>query len=203
MSRKIPWSLIALAVSLILLVILAWQNRELRRAQAELQKRAFEPYAGMWLPEIWTKTLDGVPIRIGTAPARYQVLYFFTPTCPFCRRSAPAVRALAQRLSRDPRVQMVGVADAKPDAVRRYAAEQKFRFEIASISDQRVLAQFKANSVPLLIVADAKGQVKFARAGVIEDRIPLDDALAAMGMAAGTGEPIVIDSGPQAHGGGE
>lgn len=191
--RKIPWLAIALGLSLVLLALAYRQNRELRQARDELERRALQPYVEMWLPEIWTKTLDGVPIRLGTPPARYQMLYFFGPDCSLCPRSAPAVRALAQRLSRDPRVQMVGVADGKPEDVRRQVAEYGFRFPVATLSDRRALGLFKAHAKPLLLVADAGGQVRFWHGGAIEDGVALDDALAAMGMAEGSGEPIVID----------
>ena len=190
--RKIPWLAVALLLALGLLGFQYRQNRELRLANADLERRSFVPYVGMWLPEIWTKTLDGVPIRLGTPPAEYQVLYFFAPACAPCRRSASAVREFGQRLNRDPRVQMVGVANGEPGAVRRDVAGQEFRFPIATLSDDRGLGLFKANALPLLIVADADGQVKFWHGGAIENRAPLDDALAAMGMAPGTGEPIVI-----------
>ena len=190
--RKIPWLAIALLLMLVLLGFQYRQNRDLRQANADLEKRSFMPYVGMWLPEIWTKTLDGVPIRLGTPPAEYQVLYFFSPSCAPCRGSASAVREFAQRLNRDPRVQMVGVADGKPDAARREATTQEFRFPIALLSDDRALGLFKANTLPLLVVADADGQVKFWHGGAIETRAPLDDALATMGMAPGTGDPILI-----------
>lgn len=199
--RKIPWLAVALLLALVLLGFQYRQNRELRQANDDLEKRAFVPFVGMWLPEIWTKTLDGVPIRLGTPPAEYQVLYFFAPSCAPCRSSASAVRELAQRLNRDPRVQMVGVADGKPDAVRREVAGQELRFPIATLSDDRALGLFKANALPLLIVADADGQVKFWHGGAIENRVPLDDALAVMGMAEGTGEPIVIHPGPKTRDG--
>lgn len=195
--RKIPWLAIALLASLALLAVAYRQNRELRRVRDDLQQRSFQPYVDMWLPEIWTKTVDGSPIRLGTPPARYQVLYFFAPAaCPSCASSAPSVRAMAQRLNRDPRVQMVGVADSDPVAARRYAAEQEFRFPVATLSDHRALALFKANSMPLLLVADAQGQVRYWHGGTIEERV-LDDALAAMGLAIGNGEPIVIERDPQ------
>ena len=180
-ARKIPWLPIALLLSLGLVVVLASQNRELRQTQVELQKRAFEPYAGMWMPEITTVALDGSPIRLGTAPARYQVLYFFTPSCPYCRQSAPAIRTLAERLAPESaRVQMVGVADGQAEPVRRYAAEQGFRFPIALAPDKRTLALFKANSVPLLIVVDAQGRVAYSHVGVLGGQKALDQVLAAV-----------------------
>ncbi|WP_189644611.1 peroxiredoxin family protein [Luteimonas gilva] len=198
-TRKILWLVAALALSLLLMGLLYAQNRHLRLVRDELQSRAFQPYVEMWLPEVWTKTLDGVPIRLGTPPARYQVLYFFAQDCPLCPGSAPAVRALAQRLSRDPSVEMVGVGTGKPDAVRRQAAGYGFRFPVATLSDRRALALFKANSMPLLLVADADGQVRYWHGGAIEDAAALDDALAAMGLAQGNGEPIVIERGAESQ----
>ncbi len=189
---------IALALALASLAFLVWQNRGLRQDRAELERRTTQPYVEMWLPEIWTKTLDGVPIRLGTPPDRYQVLYFFAPDCADCQRSAASARELAQRLNRDPRVQMVGVANGARDAVRRDVARQEFRFPVAVLSDRRALGLFKANALPLLLVADADGLVRFWHVGAIENRAVSDDALAAMGLAEGTGEPIVIDRAPTA-----
>ena len=180
-ARKIPWLPIALLLSLGLMVVLAWQNRELRQAQVELQKRAFEPYAGMWMPDVATVALDGSAVRLGTAPARYQVLYFFTPSCPYCRQSAPAIRALAERLApQSAHVQMVGVADGQAEPVRRYAAEQGFRFPIALAPDKRTLALFRANSVPLLVVVDAQGRVAYSHVGVLDVEKELEQVLAAV-----------------------
>ncbi|WP_226470011.1 TlpA family protein disulfide reductase [Luteimonas panaciterrae] len=179
--RRIPWLLIGLLLSATLVLVLAWQNRELRQQKDALEKRAFEPYVGMWVPEIPAKSLDGAAVVIGTAPKQFQVLYFFTSTCPYCKQSAPLVRKLAEQLASDStRVQMLGVADGESEAVRRYVNEHGFGFPVTTLSDRRKLALFKAQAVPLLVVVDAQGRVRHSHLGVFDRQDEMDAILKAV-----------------------
>ncbi|WP_242112187.1 TlpA family protein disulfide reductase [Luteimonas aquatica] len=188
MLRKIPWLVLALLAAAALVVVLASQNRDLREQRDMLEKRAFEPYPGMWLPKVPATTLDGAKVELGTAPREFQLLYFFTPTCPYCKQSAPMVRQLAERLAGDAdRVQLLGVADGRLDPVQRYVAEHDFDFPVVLLSDRRTLALFKAQSVPLLVVVDARGRVRHSHLGVFDRPEELDAMLKA--VAPGQARP--------------
>ena len=88
------------------------QNRQLREERQWFVARTTEPYLGMYVPQIAVTALDGATHMLGTPAAQFQVLYFFTPNCPYCKRSAPSVAATRRPnvLARTPAAQSTVIA---------------------------------------------------------------------------------------------
>lgn len=180
--RKLPLLPIALLLSLALVAVLAWQNRELRTQRDWLAERATRPYHGMYVPAVPVEGLRGEALTLGGVSGDFQVLYFFTPQCPYCLASVPMVRALAGRLDDafGDRVQMVGVGDAKAGALVDYVREHRFEFPVAAVSDRRTLMLFRGSSVPLVLVIGADGRVLHSQLGTIDTMDQVGSILAAM-----------------------
>lgn len=187
--RRIPWLLCGLLISALLVAVLAWQNRGLRSELAILYQRVSEPYPGMWVPDVAARTLDGAPVALGAPSDAPQVLYFFSPTCPYCRQSVPMVKRLAQTLASDaPRARMYAVADAGArktgvEAIAGHVRDQGFAFPAVALSDRRALGLFRANAVPLVVVIDPGGRVRHAHVGVLSDEGDLEDILNAVRLS--------------------
>ena len=165
-----------------LLVVLAWQNRTLREERRWFVTRTTEPYLGMYVPQIAATALDGSALTLGVPVADAQVLFFFTTTCPYCKRSAPSVVQAAQRLVEQGggRVQVLGVCQCSPDQARRYAIEHRFAFPVTTLTDRRALMLFRARNVPLLLALDRDGRVRYARVGVFDTTERVQDLVAAV-----------------------
>ncbi|MEZ0470264.1 TlpA family protein disulfide reductase [Luteimonas salinilitoris] len=180
--RKLPVLPIALLLSLALVAVLAWQNRELRTQRDWLAERATRPYYGMYVPAVPVEGLHGEALTLGGVSGDFQVLYFFTPQCPYCLASAPMVRVLAGRLDDafGERVQMIGVGDAEAGALAGYVREHGFDFPVAAVADRRALMLFRGNSVPLVLVIGADGRVLHSHLGTIDTMDQVGSILAAM-----------------------
>jgi peroxiredoxin len=143
-----------------LLVVLAWQNRQLREERRWFVTRTTEPYLGMYVPKIAATALDGSALTLGVPAGDYQVLFFFTTTCPYCKRSAPTVVQAAQRLAaQGGRVQVLGVCQCSPDQTRRYAIEHRFPFPVTTLTERRALMLFRARNVPSMLALDRDGHL--------------------------------------------
>ena len=180
--KRTTLPVLAAIVATCLVALLAWQNRDLRRTQGELETRVREPYPGMFVPQVATLAIDGAPLDVGAPAADFQVLYFFMPDCPYCAASAASIRALSERLARETggRVPLIGVGNAAVDELLGYVRDQRFGFPIASITEQRTLALFRASIVPLVLVVDRNGRVHHATVGTFDSEAKIDLVLAAV-----------------------
>lgn len=170
-----------------LVVVLAIQNRALRRAHAALAARTTQPYPGMFVPHIPATSVHGATVALGQPAAQAQVLYFFSPSCAFCTASTPRVNAIASALPAG--VELVGVANGASDDVAAYATAQRFTFPIVAMRDQRTLALFRAAKVPLVMVIDRNGRVHHATLGALDRDEEVEAVLAAARTSSTTTNP--------------
>lgn len=186
---------VALFAALALVLLLARQNRALADRTGKLQKRAFEPYAGPWVPTVETRTLDGLPLTLGEHPGgRRQLLLVFTTTCEFCRASLPSWRRLAAVADtmREPPTQVVGVVLDSGDA-EAYRRTHDLRFPIARFPTRRAESMYRVRSVPLIFVLDPNGQAIYSRVGVLSEPSEVDSVIAALRWRRPV--PDALDSG--------
>lgn len=173
---------LGLLLACALVTALAWQLRGLRQERRELVERINAPFVGMYVPQVALPALDGQPLVLGRPRAQRQLLYFFSPTCPHCRASLPMLKTLAAQLPAASRggAELIGVASADAAAAQAYAREHGLTFPIAATTEVRTAMLFRAHSVPLLLVIDADGRVRYSRIGVIDEAADLRAVLAAL-----------------------
>lgn len=170
------WLLASTLVAGALVVVLAIQNRALRRGHTELADRANKPYPGMFVPNVSAVSIYGMPVNLGQPTTRFQVLYFFSPTCEFCAASSALVNKLAKALPAD--VELVGVGNGEDNAIAAYAATQQFAFPVVANRDQRTHVLFRAAQVPLVMAIDRNGRVHHASLGAFDQDEELEAVLA-------------------------
>ncbi|WP_197076471.1 TlpA disulfide reductase family protein [Luteimonas sp. FCS-9] len=165
-----------------LVAVLAWQNRELREERRWFVARTTEPYLGMYVPKVEATTLDGASHVLGAPDGAFQVLYFFTPTCPYSRRSLPRVADAARRIAEThgPDAQLLGVCHCTPAQARAYAAEHRLPFPVTTLTDRRHVMLFRARNVPATLALDRDGRVRYARVGAFDTKERVQDLLAAL-----------------------
>jgi peroxiredoxin len=158
----------ALMAASALVALLGWQNRGLRADRDWLTDRVSYAYPGMYVPLVKARSVDGIEFELGAPRADYQVLFFFTHTCPYCRQSAPAVAETARTLQHrfGARVSMLGVCQCTDDQAREYARRHGFDFPVITMSDRRSLMLYRARMVPVLLAVDRDGRVRYAVQGV-------------------------------------
>jgi len=126
------------------------------------------PQSG-WLERL--RAPDGTRL----APARFAghvvICEFWTFECINCRRTVPAMRALADRYRHDPRVALLGVHtpelpdERDPRHVQQAVKQLKLDFPIAFDPDYAVWNAFGNQYWPALYVLDPNGEIRFQHVG--------------------------------------
>lgn len=159
-------------------VYLVQQNQALAEQNRLLSRRAVEPHAGLFVPAFPAATLDGAPVTLGKLGDR-QLLIFFRTTCPYCRASTPAWKAIAERLAPDSQIALYGVALDSANAARAYAGEYALRFPVIAQLTPRLVSLYRVSRVPLILVLNEQGRMAYARLGVLDTPAAVDSVVRA------------------------
>jgi peroxiredoxin len=125
--------------------------------------------------------LNAEPVRLRDLRGKLVLVRWWTDTCPFCRRSAPALNEFHERYVARGLV-LIGMYHPKPihrpitaDLVRDAAEERGFRFAIAIDRDWSILRRWWLNgrrrlatSVSFLI--DKRGVIRYVHPGPVFHR---------------------------------
>lgn len=184
MRPRFPIALIAASVMLIsasvLVLVLANQNRTLRAKQRELMDRILYPYPGLLVPEMRVVSIAGDTSVIGSAKAaKNELLFFFTTSCDFCKRSLPAWNALADSLAvlRATSAVVYGVSLSSRDSTQAYAEANNLRFRVVMLTDPRMRTFYRARAVPVTAVLGRNGRYSFVVLGAMTSASTVDSVL--------------------------
>ncbi len=168
--RKAWWRILtALSVAVVLgtVTLQAFETRQLRTSVREWRRRAQWPAVGFGFPPLTVRTLEGATRVVGAGPMRTQVLAVFTSSCPYCRASLPVWRSLATGLDSLQDAEMVWLSLSPRDSTIRYAAEQRLPMDRVVLEpDAALLRAARIRGVPLTLVVDSGGIVRYVHAGV-------------------------------------
>lgn len=171
-----------LGVAVGLLIVVADQKRVTVEQYRELYELAMHPHAGMYVPEYTAHSPEGDAVRLGAVePGRYQLLYFFTTTCPYCRESVDAWKRLEREARATGWVDVYGVALDSAHLARAYGKEHELTFPVVLMSDPRYARLFRVSGVPLTMLVAPRGQVWYARRGELSDGAAIDSVRTAFG----------------------
>jgi peroxiredoxin len=160
---------LALGLASVLVVVLAIQSRRLREEVRTLRRQITLPYRGHMVPAFHATTLTGDSVTIGAPPpGARQVLFVFTTTCRFCLSTLPAWKSAFAAVQQDkPGTTVYGVSLDPVAETERYIGEHALPFPVVLLADARMVALYRASSVPLSLVLDSDGRVRYARLGEI------------------------------------
>ena len=158
--------------------------RSLNRDNEALFRRATQPYAGMYVPAFAAPSTDGATVTVGS-PARRQVVFVFTTTCPYCRTSIPAWTRIgrAAEAAYGPGA-AVGLSLDGADSTLTYARQHGLAYPVARFPDARTRSLYRSRTVPVTLVVDSTGRVVFSRIGEVREGVEADSVLAAIGVRA-------------------
>lgn len=164
-----------------LVLVLVRQNRAHRAAYAELYRRTSRPSIGAYVPTFQATALDGRSVVIGDpAPGQRQVIFVFTTTCRFCYASLAAWRSIAAQMDSlaESRVSVIGLSLDSAEITRSYVATNRLTFPVVRFPNRRLVALYRAYSVPQSYVLDESGRILYAHSGALQDRAVIDSMLA-------------------------
>lgn len=152
-------------------------------------------------------SLDGATAWLGSSPLTPEDLRghvvlvdFWTYTCINWLRTAPWVRAWAQRY-REQGLVVVGVhtpefrVEADPDNVRRAVADLRLEYPVAVDSDYAVWRAFGNHYWPALYAVDAQGRIRyhhFGEGAYEETERVVRALLEEAGAGAAGGDPVEV-----------
>ena len=120
--------------------------------------RAVEPAlkVGAVVPPLEVKDLRGMNRRITYGDTRrLTVLYFFTPSCPWCKKNLPSIRTLAEQQGSSYRLIAVSLQPVTAD----YMKESEIDFPVFVEPAPGSRAVYGLGSIPQTVVVSPEGKV--------------------------------------------
>jgi len=184
-SGRLLW--LTLTFASVLVVFLAHQNRVLKEELRELRLEASLPHAGLVVPAFAASTATGDSVRIGSPPSgSRQVLFILNSTCPYCEATLPLWNEIAAsvRGSKPPGAEAYAITLDTPELTGPYLEDRGFTVPWVAFPDRKFARLYRASRVPLTVVVDEHGEVRYARVGVIDRRATVDSVLQAAGASS-------------------
>jgi peroxiredoxin len=136
-------------------------NAVIRQSLADKQAPAFE------LPVI----TGGASGKLADHAGHVVVAEFWATWCKPCAITMPRLDQWQSRYAAQGLV-VLGISDEEPDEIRRYATDHAIGYTLAHDTGSKVAARYLRMGVPLLVVIDKRGVVRYAGMGAGElDRV--------------------------------
>ena len=159
--------LVSMAIANVLLIR---QNIQMRRVIEKFQPGRLS--VGNKVPSFSAPELNGGRVEIdynGSGPKR--ILFFFTPTCPYCRQQFPYWREILER-ARNDQFEEIGLVDEDEDRgrVQEYlramgcSTDARAALRVAFIP-KGVRQSYKLSETPITLLVNNDGTVEKAWAG--------------------------------------
>ena len=135
------------------------------------------PREGQRAPSFSVDALDGQTFSLETMAGKPALIVFWASWCGPCRREAEAVRGIVQ--SYGERLVVLSINSGEdPTKVRLSAREWGLSWPVGLDPRGRVSRAFEVDALPLVVVLDAEGRVRFRGNGLPSDPHRLLDGLA-------------------------
>lgn len=135
------------------------------------------PREGQQAPAFRVATLGGEAVSLESAADRPSVLVFWASWCGPCRREAAEVGQLVE--SYGSTVQVVSINSGEDPTKARLTAEQwGMTWPVGLDPSGQVSRAFEVDAIPLVVILDAAGVVRFRGNGLPSDPHRILDGLA-------------------------
>lgn len=193
---------LGLIIAAAAIIYLSLQLRELTEERNRLAERLRWPHAGSAVPTATVVSLEGDSLEIGrTAGRHHQLLYLFSPGCPHCRSSYPAVRQLFRKVQGDhPNVWGYALSAAPRDSLQAYRTQRPLSVPSAPFDSPKLAELYGGTHVPLLMLLDNRGYILYSRLGALSE--PSVDTVLAVVRRATAPPATTGQHTPRENGGG-
>ncbi|MEP6780179.1 MAG: TlpA disulfide reductase family protein [Gemmatimonadaceae bacterium] len=178
------WAAMTLAVvgvvaTAVLVVAMGTELRALRPLRQQVKLLRALPMVGEYVPRVHTTTLAGDTITLGeTTPGRSQLLFAVSAGCPTCKAMMPEMQRIADSLQRDGKHDVVFVSISPRDSTQAYVAEHGIKQRVVLLEDVRTTRLFRIKGVPMLLVLDRLGRVRYAHGQTFKTQAARDSTFA-------------------------
>ena len=181
------WSALLHAIVVVAVVVswlLARQNAELRDDINRLRMNAFMPHPRMPVPAFRASSITGDSITIAGDNSSVQVLFFFSASCSFCIESTEGWKEIADSINASATGDVIWVSLSGANSTKEYVAQHSIEEPVVLMPDRKVAEMYHANGVPLTVVLDANGRVRFSRLRAIVGQSVVDSVVNASRASA-------------------
>lgn len=145
-SKLLRWSLEAFVLLAVILALRAWQAPEMTSET---------------LPRLTGQTLAGQAVDTADLSGRGFVVHVWGSWCPVCRMELSGMAGLA----RDVPVVSIAWRSGDDGAVRAFLAGEGVELPVLNDPDGRLVAGLGVKGVPLHLVVDGAGRIRFVETG--------------------------------------
>jgi cytochrome c biogenesis protein CcmG/thiol:disulfide interchange protein DsbE len=116
-------------------------------------------------PEFTVTDVDGREIKLASLRGKPVLLDFWATWCEPCRAATPHIQALHDQF-KDKGLVVIGIdTNEEAEPARKYFAEGKYTFGNFLGSGKDVIKNYGANGIPLVVLIDKDGVVRYAHHG--------------------------------------
>ena len=134
------------------------------------------PHEGRQAPDIHATSLEGALWDLESVEGRPVVVVFWASWCGPCRKEAPEIKSLTEHYG--DRISVVGVNVGETPAVARHAAlAWGLTWPVLVDTEGTISRAYEVSAVPLVVVVDAHGLVRYRGNGLPSDVHRLVDGL--------------------------
>ena len=120
---------------------------------------------GKAAPEFTLKDVDGREITLASLRGKAVLLDFWATWCAPCREATPHIQSLHDQY-KDKSLVVLGIDTNEPaETARKYFTDEKYTFANLLGSGSEVIKNYGANGIPLVILIDKAGVVRYAHRG--------------------------------------
>ena len=120
---------------------------------------------GMFLPDFETFTLEGQPVGLKDLRGRPSLLVFWASWCGPCKKEVPEINKLYK--SYRERVHFLGVNMAEsPEKVQMTQSQLGMLYPSAMDMRSELATRFAVSSIPLVIIIDSEGRIRYRGNGL-------------------------------------
>jgi cytochrome c biogenesis protein CcmG/thiol:disulfide interchange protein DsbE len=116
-------------------------------------------------PPFTLKDVDGREITLASLRGKPVLLDFWATWCEPCRQATPHIQSLHDQF-KDKGLMVLGIdTNEPPETARKYFVDDKFTFANLLGSGNNVIKDYGANGIPLMVIIDKEGIVRYAHRG--------------------------------------
>ncbi len=124
---------------------------------------------GQPAPDFALRSIDSGNLRLSEFRSEVVVLTFWSDWCGKCRSALPVLKSLHAQYE-DAGLQMLAVdIDGDVAKAREFAIQNGIEYPVLADTKQAVSRAYDLNKMPLSVVVDREGNIRFIHAGFSDD----------------------------------